>query len=89
MHTPKERIERPLGFHPKSRADLISPAFDAVVARHTKWLLERDSAILCGKTPLRHRLSLAIFGGLEDVHVHTITNTLVIHLLELYLNQHA
>jgi hypothetical protein len=88
MHTTKECIERPLGFHPESRTDLISPAFDAVVARHTSWLLERDSAILRGETPARPRLSLAIFGGLEDVHVHIVSNTLVIHL-ELYLNQHA
>jgi hypothetical protein len=88
MHAPKECIERPLGFHPETRADLISLAFDAVVARHTQWLLERDSAILCGKTPLRPHLSLAMFGDLEDVHVHIVGNTLVIHL-ELYLNQHA
>jgi site-specific DNA-cytosine methylase len=88
MHTPKACIERPLGFHPETRADLISPDFDAVVARHTQWLLERDSAILCGEIPRRPHLSLAIFYGLENVHVHIVGNTLVMHL-ELFLNQHV
>jgi hypothetical protein len=81
-------VDRPLGFHPESRTALISPGFDAVVARYTTWLLSRDSAVLTGVIPARPRLSMAIFAGLDEVHLHIVGNTLVIHI-ELYLNQQA